>query len=169
MTAALSLASLSVDGAWSEGQVRRYGLAVPKKAVRVEGYLPLTAYSREVRAVFYVLPELASLSLSALRHLAGVAEMRIRLGLPPDPSVWKASFARFHRVEEPDAVWFTPSGPVAVEYDAGHYSRRLLMEKHRAFALRYVGQVWGAPVPKRAQTLERLLGGNVRVIVAPWH
>lgn len=169
MTAAPSLASLSVDGTWSEGQVRRYSLVVPKEAVRVEGYLPLTAYSREARAVFYALPEVASLPLPALRHLAGVAEMRIRLGLPPDPNLWRVSFARHHRVEEPDAVWFTPSGPVAVEYDAGRYTRRLLTEKRRAFALRYAGQVWGAPVSERVETLKSLLGEGVRVIVAPWY
>lgn len=160
--------SLLVDGAWSVGQVQRWGLEVPEDALRVEGYLGLTHYRVPQRVALFVRLDLAHLPLSALRHLAGVAEMRLRLGVPPDPEVWRVSHRRVHPVEEPDAVWLAPEGPVAVEYDAGAYSRGRVQAKGQAFALRFVGQVWGVPIPGRAGTLRGLLPASSRVLLAPW-
>ncbi len=85
----------------------------------MEGYLGLTYYRLSEPVVFYAHPSVARYPLAALRHLAGVAELRLRLGVPPDPGAWRVSLKPRHPVEEPDAVWFTPEGPVAVEYDAG--------------------------------------------------
>jgi hypothetical protein len=158
---------LSVDLAWSEEQAERWGLTPPEEAVRVAGYLGLTYYRAPEPVVFYALPEVAGFPLTALRHLAGVAELRLRLGVPPDPEAWRVSRKRLHPVEEPDAVWFTPEGPVAVEYDAGGYSRARVRAKGEAFARRFVGQVWGAPVPERVAYLKALLPGG-RVLEAPW-
>ncbi|MEN2982803.1 MAG: hypothetical protein ABDH20_09865 [Thermus sp.] len=161
--------SLHTDGAWSEGQVRRWGLEVPKEAVRVEGYLGLTAYARPLPVAFWVLPGLRLLPLTALRHLAGVAELRLRLRVPPDPGIWRVSFRQVHPIDEPDAVWLTPSGPVAVEYDVVSYSRRKVQAKARLFGALFVGQVWGAPVPARVATLRRLCPPETEVLEAPWN
>lgn len=160
--------ALHVDLAWSEGQVRRWGLVPPEEAVRVEGYLGLTHYRKEAPVAFYAHPRVARYPLTALRHLAGLAEMRLLLGLPPDSEVWRVSYRRMHPVEEPDAVWLTPEGPVAVEYDAGAYSRERIRAKGEAFARRFVGQVWGVPIRERVATLKRLLPPGSRVLCAAW-
>jgi hypothetical protein len=70
-------------------------------------------------------------------------------------------------VEESDGVWFTLEGPMVVEYDAGGYSRAQERAKGEAFARRFVGQIWGAPVPERMAYLKALLP-RVRVLEAPW-
>ena len=56
---------------------------------------------------------------------------------------------------------------MVVEYDAGGYSRAQERAKGEAFARRFVGQIWGAPVPKRMAYLKALLP-RVRVLEAPW-
>jgi hypothetical protein len=56
---------------------------------------------------------------------------------------------------------------MVVEYDAGGYSRVQERAKGEAFARRSVGQIWGAPVPKRMAYLKALLP-RVRVLEAPW-
>jgi hypothetical protein len=55
---------------------------------------------------------------------------------------------------------------MAVEYDAGGYSRARVRAKGEAFAWRSVGQTWGAPVPERMAYLKALLP-RVRVLEAP--
>ncbi|MDM7324926.1 MAG: hypothetical protein P3W93_008120 [Thermus sp.] len=158
--------ALEVDGVWSWGQVERWGLEVPPEAQVVEGYLGLTHYSKPQAVRFVVWPRLASLPLTTLRHMAGVGEMRLLLGV--DPRDWRVYHRQVHPLEEPDAVWFTPNGPVAVEYDAGGYSRHRVRSKGEAFRVRYVGQVWGAPVEERVKTLGALLPPGTRVLLAPW-
>ncbi|ULR39728.1 replication-relaxation family protein [Thermus sp. NEB1569] len=160
--------ALDVDGVWTSGQVERWGLEVPPSALVVEGYLGLTHYRKSRPVRFFVSESLAHLPLTTLRHLAGVAEMRILLGVEADPAHWRVFHRQIHPVEEPDAVWFTPSGPVAVEYDVGSYSRERVRAKAAAFALRYVGQVWGTPIPERLRTLASLLPPGTRVLVASW-
>ena len=54
-----------------------------------------------------------------------------------------------------------------VEYDAGGYSRARVRVKGEAFARRFVGQIWGAPVPERMAYLKALIP-RVRVLEAPW-
>lgn len=160
--------ALDVDGVWSSGQVERWSLEVPPSALVVEGYLGLTHYRKALPVRFFVKEALAHLPLTLLRHLAGVAEMRLLLGVEADPDVWRVFHRQVHPVEEPDAVWFTPKGPVAVEYDVGSYSRDRVRTKAAAFATRYVGQVWGAPVKERVETLAALLPRGTRVLQAVW-
>jgi len=81
--------------------------------------------------------------------------------------VWRVSPKPRHPVEEPDGVWLTPEGPVALEYDAGAYARARVKAKGEAFARRFVGQVWGAPVPERVAYLKTLLP-RARVLLASW-
>jgi hypothetical protein len=156
-----------VDRVWTEGQVRRWNLPRPVEAVEVRGYLGSTYYRKPELVRFYVHESLRHLSLAALRHLAGMAELRLRLGAPPDPEVWRVILKQVHPVDESDGVWFTLEGPMAVEYDAGGYSRNQERAKGEAFARRFVGQIWGAPVPERMAYLKALLP-RVRVLEAPW-
>ena len=72
-------------------------------------------------------------------------------------------------MEESDRVWFTHEGPMVVEYDAGGYSRARVRAKGEAFALRFVAQVWGVPIPQRVRTLEGLLPPSAQVVLAPWN
>ena len=158
-----------VDRVWTQGQVERWSLPMPVEALEVRGYVGLTYFRKPVPVRFYVHESLRHLPLTALRHLAGVAELRLRLGVPPDPEVWRVSLKQVHPIDEPDGVWLTPRGPVAVEYDAGGYSRDRIRAKGEAFALRFVGQVWGAPIPERVRTLRGFLPPLAQVVVAPWN
>ncbi|WP_114313605.1 hypothetical protein [Thermus caldifontis] len=162
----MSLTLFELDGVWTSGQVERWGLEVPSSARVVEGYLGLTHYQKSRPVRFFVKESLIHLPLTTLRHLAGVAEMRLLLGV--DPPFWRVFHRQVHPVEEPDAVWFTPNGPVAVEYDVGSYSRGRVRAKAVAFATRYVGQVWGTPAKERARTLVLLLPRGTRVLQAVW-
>lgn len=164
----LVLTDFDVDGVWTVGQVERWSLEVPPSARVVEGYLGFTHYRKSQRVRFFVKESLAHLPLTTLRHLAGVAEMRRLLGVEADPGVWRVFHRQVHPVEEPDAVWFTPKGPVAVEYDVGSYSRDRVRAKGAAFATRYVGQVWGTPVMERLGTLVSLLPKDATALLAPW-
>ena len=161
------MTALGVDLAWSDEQARRWGLVPPEEAVRVECYLGLTYYRKEEPVAFWAHPSVARYPLTALRHLAGLAEMRLLLGVPPDPRVWRVSPKPRHPVEEPDGVWLTPEGPVALEYDAGAYARARVKAKGEAFARRFVGQVWGAQVPERVAYLKTLIP-RARVLLASW-
>ena len=90
------MTALGVDLAWSEEQARRWGLVPPEEAVRVEGYLGLTYYRKEEPVAFWAHPSVARYPLTALRHLAGLAEMRLLLGVPPDPRVWRVTVSYTH-------------------------------------------------------------------------
>jgi hypothetical protein len=115
---------------------------------------------------------IARLMPPMLRHLAGVAEMRHILKVPPVKERWRTDSHRIHFREEPDAVWFSPRGPIAIEYDAGSYTTALLHRKSKTFSRRYVAQFWGAPTERKAASLRTKLSGlglePEYVLVAPW-
>ena len=64
----------------------------------------------------------AHLSASAVRHLAGVAEMRRLLRAPRNK--WHSEAGTSFASEQPDALWKSEQGDVAIEYDAGSYSAK---------------------------------------------
>lgn len=159
-----------MDLALSLPQVeRRWGVGA--RALLEEGFLLTSRYLTQTNSSrTYLLPtfvvanrKVERLPGPLLRHLAGVAEMRHRLGAPP--SSWRLRAYRIGGVEHPDAVWYREGEPWAIEYDVG-YKRETVLLKARAFGRLFAGQVWGAATPKRVGFLTGLL--EAPVLLAPW-
>lgn len=91
---------------------------------------------------------------NTLRHLAGVTEIRHRLGA--EPEAWRSAADASHALLRPDALWRTPEGVIAIEFDAGSYDPGQLRSKVDAFSS-FAGQVWGAASKARAAHLSRFL------------
>lgn len=151
------------------------GTPIPPWVAPVKRVLGLTADSAPSLYTFFV-PKGEGLEEAeghVLRHLAGVARLRLLLGVPPDPKVWAVDRNPVHLAPTPDALWYRgPSPlPVAVEYDVG-YRKPLLLEKLWGMASLYPEQIWGAPTWSRVAYLRGLipppLRERVRVYRAPW-
>lgn len=172
------LEALRCDLALSEGQLRRRYLVPSERELRALGLYVVQAVlnpshraNRLMEVRFYT-PYLwvRRLGPPLLRHLAGVGEMRHLL--LAEPSQWRTDTHRIHFREQPDAYWYSKEGPIAIEYDAGSYALPLLQRKVKTFALRFVGQYWGAPTKRRAESLRVKLAAfgleDRFVMVAPW-
>ena len=155
-----------MDGALSQGQLRRwYGLEVSALAEHfavVGVSLAPTFGARQQRKVWVVCRERESIKAHQLAHTLGVAELRHLLGARPDQ--WQVAGA-----DRPDAIWQQTGQKLAVEYDYGAYSPRVLTEKVAAYTRGYDGQVWGVAGPLRQRGVERVLAGRGKVWVAAWH
>lgn len=171
----LLVRALEVDRALSAGQVaRRYDLdvcALGTPFILVEAFTSPTYGSQSYqRAVFVTLERKVSrLNAASLRHLAGVAEIRRHLNAPPE--AWQNAAAARHAAEIPDALWWTPQGEVAIEYDAGSYGRARITAKALAYR-RYAGQVWASPSRKHVRHLATLLsklGVSTPPFYAHWY
>ncbi len=168
------LLDLEVDRVLSAGQVERhYRRSFPagKDLFVFDAFLAPTHGSNDYQRVsFYALERKATrMNASSLRHLAGVAEMRRLLKAPRES--WKSEAGTRFAAEQPDALWFTPAGEVAVEYDAGSYSSKQILAKTLTFR-RYERQIWGSPSRKRVQHLSAFLleaGEATAPLYAPWN
>lgn len=164
--------SLACDKALSLRQFRRRWPGVDpaglEGVVLVEHTINEATWRRKFRVAFVALEEAAALPDFALRHLAGVAEMRYALKARCED--WYSDAARVHLDATPDAVWYTQEGPCAVEYDLG-YARADIRRKHAGFSRMYARQFWGVAIPSRLNHLKRLLPQEprVRVLLAPWY
>lgn len=166
--------ALEVDKALSLGQCERYwgvGLerlrAVGLDLVRVE--IGLTKHQQPKPLVFVCSSRaVAKLHPNQLRHLAGVAEMRQLLGARLD--AWHSEAERERALLYPDAVWQTPSGKVAIEFDAGSYNPNQLEQKCWTYARNFSGQIWGTPSLQRAGRLRYRLRQvtNAQVVALEW-
>jgi hypothetical protein len=139
---------------------RRYALTkTPADILRFSAYPAPTHHSRTYRAVEFVTlePALTRAPAATLRHLAAVAEMRHLLGAPVER--WQT--LPWEQGEQPDAVWESPVGLVAVEYDAGSYSPATILRKAHAFEA-FQGQVWGSSSPQRVAHLHTLLPPEIK-------
>ncbi len=168
------LADLEVDKVLSEGQVvRHYGCslaAVPTDILIFNAYLAPTHHSMSYQEVHFVAlaHKLTRLSAASLRHLAGVAEMRRLLNAPREE--WRSQPRAGFTSEHPDAVWESPAGPVAIEYDAGSYSPQKIIQKINGFR-RFERQIWGSPSLRRVEHLNAFLenaGEFASSIFATW-
>lgn len=100
-----------------------------------------------------------------LAHLAGTAELRLRLGVErslgkvEQPWILEGGFGD----ERPDAEWLLADGRrVAVEYDAG-YPPAVVREKLRAFS-RYDMVYWGTPSSTRQHNLQSRYPGQAEFL-----
>jgi len=172
---------LTIDLALSEGQVRRWYLpgwtpdrvrelllemSASGEIVFRSVWVTKTARERTVGQICIVhTPQLLA-TPEGLRHACGVAEVRRILGIPQ--GMWKAIAPQaVGDTGEPDAVFRRGHTLVAVEYDAGSYSREQVLRKARAFVQRYDRQVWGAPTRQRVAWIRSLVP-DAEVVCAPW-
>lgn len=176
------LADLTVDRVLTLGQVaRRYAPGVPQERVRAAVlrevgmgrlaawplWVALTARARRVQRVDFVAMRPLVHPSAALRHLCGVAEVRWCLG--PRVQRWDASAATtVGMTDRPDALAETRHNLLAVEYDAGAYSRRQVSRKAQTFRALIGQQVWGVASVRRAQWLQPLLPAGAEIVIAPW-
>lgn len=163
--------ALACDQALSLAQFQRRwpGLdptALPG-AVVVEREVAEITKARPRTVAFVVLAAVQEAEGFALRHLAGVAEMRYALGARPRD--WQSDAAAVHLDATPDALWWSPEGVAAIEYDI-RYNRDLVLRKARDYRRIYVRQYWGATRLSRVRYLQRLFGpeDRARVLLAPW-
>lgn len=155
----------------SVSQATRAGLGV------LERRIGLTYSARsEVDVTLIVWPEEARLrraSGSTLRHLAGVTAVRLVVGAAAVD--WENEGGARVARHLPDGYWQRPdvyAGAVwAIEYDAGSYSSRQLLEKGRGFMVTHGYQVWGVASEARIRTVEAALdsiGAPRQVHFVPW-
>ncbi|WP_216325658.1 hypothetical protein [Deinococcus aestuarii] len=122
-----------------------------------------------VHARFYVSDRrLIQRDVTFLSHAAGVAEMRVLLNVPPDPSRWLTGVALGRREFcKPDAVLVTEFGRTAVEYDTGSYTRSVIADKLGAFRDQsYEDVIWGVPGEARRERLAQ--EWDLRVLLTRW-
>lgn len=168
--------ALRVDFVYTEGHLKLMGLdpkRPPEWVVVAERPISLLT-GQEVTFKKFFFPQGLDLEKAApfvLRHLAGVARMRMVLGVPPDPKRWMVDLDPVHQESAPDALWLNGGERIAIEYDAG-YPKPIVLEKFYGLARRHDRQIWGAPTWTRAGYLGKLvpegLRPKVRVLRAPW-
>jgi hypothetical protein len=93
-----------------------------------------------------------------IRHLLGIASMRRELGVPPEH--WRLYEA--YDPIAPDAEWRVPHGTIAIEFDAGSYSRQVIVTKTLQFGAAYRDQVWGMLGEARRATVLKHMAGTGR-------
>lgn len=168
---------LAFDGVMTTEQLRRrYGL----KPEDLEGCPHISVALRPVHSqetnliqtlFFLHQARHKTVHVSALSHRAHVAEMRFQLDVPADATLWSYRPEFKHGRHKPDAVWFSPEGEVAIEYDTGSYVTSLIEDKVASYRSQgYMDIVWGVASPKRQARLRRmpLEQGSVRVMLARW-
>jgi Replication-relaxation len=150
--------ALMVDVALSERQVaRHYGLSI--EACRKAGFeiqtvnIAPTARMKVTRAVHFVTLENLEIPAFEFRHFAGIAEMRYQLGARLED--WSLVHHSDHT--SPDAIWRRGLETWAVEFDAGSYSQKTILEKLRCFRVGFDGQCWAVSSDARARFLSGVL------------
>lgn len=157
--------ALKIDRALTLGQVRRwYGPEVDRVAERfpVVGLtLPATGKTRYTRKFWVVHHPQWRVHQAELAHTLGLAELRHLVGALPGQWVMGGA-------DRPDAIWQQDGRSMAVEYDCGTYSHRVLLEKMAAYTRGYDGQIWGVAGALRQVSVQRALAGRGKVWVAAW-
>lgn len=155
-------AALVIDGVLSEAQVRRmFGLEVMAFTERELRALDLYVFPVEGVQVFkgpvevynFIAPRPLDLlqTSSQIIHQVGTAEMRYALGSPTD---WSAGADALAAMERPDALYRTPGGVHAIEYDTGSYSSKRVADKLVHFSGFPVIH-WGCSSPVRVRRLRQ--------------
>lgn len=163
-------AALETDLVLSGQQLaRHYGLC-PEDLEEVpfveDLVVPVHGHARGERLVRFYLNSsaLARRRATQLAHLAGTAELRHQLSVPPGE--WTVVQRSRPESREPDAYYNgAEDAHVAVEYDSGAYSALKVWRKAGAFEDRGFDHiVWGVPSARRAQRLHHELNLDVRVV-----
>jgi hypothetical protein len=159
---------LETDLSLSERQVfRYYGMTLEdclRSGLSVQRVLVAPTVHRKVtRAVNFVTLEPHDFQPFEFRHLAGTAEVRHQLQV--DARDWQV--VQHATQTSPDAIWHCGLETWAVEFDAGAYSRMVLLEKAQVFRAGFDGQVWAVSSNARAATIGSLVA-QTPLIVHPF-
>jgi hypothetical protein len=140
------------------------------KSGRVED---LTLICRDAR--------IATRVLYKIRHLVALAEFRRLVHAPPNKWVLKAlenpkdSNGVFLSGDIPDAIWHSPAGTIAIEYDAGAHGSEVIAGKILEYANSrscYASQIWFTGSAERARNIAEIAEScyveNIAVIVLRW-
>ena len=111
-----------------------------------------------------------------LRHLAALAEIRFAYGIEANDWILRTlenpkDFKNRFRIDViPDAVWSSPMGVIAVEFDAGSHDVTELRKKMAAYSRnsRWHHQWWFASTLTRAENIVRVLQDS-GVHPLKWH
>lgn len=159
---------LETDLALSERQVfRHHGMTLEdclRLGLAVQPVLIAPTVHRKVtRAVNFVTLESLDYQPFEFRHLAGTAEIRHQLQV--EARDWQV--VQHAAQTSPDAIWHRGLETWAVEFDAGAYSRSVLLEKAQEFRAGFDGQVWAVSSNARAVTVGSVLE-HAPLIVHPF-
>lgn len=159
--------ALLTDQVLTSGQLLRVG-SDPDLFPSLTESVRVTSDINSERAVtFHALTVqiLHRLAARQMAHLAGVAEMRLELGVPPGPH-WVSKGQLMGEVAKPDAVWHAPDGPRMIEFDSCDYPRRVVQKKLERFS--GLGPVyWGMSSALRAERWSSYDRG-VHFMYVPW-
>jgi hypothetical protein len=126
--------------------------------------LAVTHGSRQSHDITFVCRDVKTANRpgTSLRHLAGIAEMRYRLGSPrweismlQNPNSWSP----FTGSVIPDALWYEPGNerPTAIEFDTGSHKLETVREKVEVYKRFGTKQIWAAPSARRAMSIVAVL------------
>lgn len=165
--------ALLVDSVLSSQQLQRhYGLEtgdmVDVPFVHALIHPCHSRYGLEVSTRFFLAsPRMQYVHHHHLAHRAGLAEMRMQLSVYADAKIWQIEPRSRLSYEQPDAIWHSSRGSIAVEYDTGSYSMSTIQKKRETFSDRgFAATLWGVPAAKRQQRLQREFGEEV--MLAQW-
>lgn len=151
------LKDLRIDGAITETQLQRHyelrDLGRPVKSTCATLFPSASLDTYQHCKIYALSKKVIEMSHGELLHLIGTAEMRHALGVPSD--LWVSSAQRQGAGLVPDALWATPDGEIAIEFDTGTYRYKLIDAKLKAFE-KYAGIVWGTPSSARAARIKEL-------------
>ena len=170
-------AALRTDRVLSVSQLKRY---FDLELGQLQGLREFICFSAVVQPIFRTqtsrqlswfvtsAPRLPRrLSPEQVGHLCGTAEIRLRLGYPPEQ--WHSDAAALGKLNRPDAVLTLGPHLVAIEFDTGSYRGRVVRQKREAFSGKYAGLVWGVTSRVRSRNLvETLAPHGVQVLHVNW-
>ena len=165
--------ALECDSVLSQATCLRYFGGPPVWAgvwARTLDYVPINVCGYYARVTSYQLKakrKLPNLRVEQFQHLLGVAEMRGMLGAATED--WDNQADRLGVRLRPDAVWKSPQGDVAIEFDTGSYRRSVVWDKIKRFEKDFpAGIFWGVTELKRAERLQRSFPG-VQVMLVDFY
>lgn len=170
-----AMLALECDQVLSDAQLKKHFGLVPEDLPKIRLVKTIIrptfgATAQEEMVTFACLTNrIANLDDNKLGHRAGTAEMRMTLNAPAGPH-WQAEARGALRYEEPDALWQSEGGDVAIEYDTGSYGMPTVHRKLDSFADRgFTRVIWAANSPTRRKNLSEKLGDKApEFIAAPW-
>lgn len=138
-----------------------------------EDSLKVTHESRQKQKVTFLCHDerTAQRPGTTLRHMAGVAEMRYKLGSPR----WALTLlnnpnSRSISPQIPDATWYATGhrNAIAIEFDTGSQPLKTVTEKAAVYWREQRTQIWSAPSARRANSLLGILEEVVKDPMMYW-
>jgi hypothetical protein len=169
------LACLKQDLALTLAQAsRRFGIEIETVTALeesgelhvTEDSLKLTHESRQKQKVTFLCHDERTSQRpgTTLRHLAGIAEMRYKLGSPR----WALTLlnnpnSRSISTQIPDATWYATGhqNGIALEFDTGSQPLKTITEKAAVYWQEQRTQIWASPSASRANSVLKILEDSI--------